>query len=45
MKSILACTDFSDSAKNAVLFAASLASKLNYSLNVVSTFLMPISTS
>lgn len=45
MKSILACTDFSDSAKNAVLFAASLASNLNYSLNVVSTFLMPISTS
>lgn len=45
MKSIIVCTDFSDSAKNAVLFAASLSQQLNYSINVVSTYLMPISTS
>jgi nucleotide-binding universal stress UspA family protein len=45
MKSIIVCTDFSDSAKNAVLFAASLSQQLNYSLNVVTTYLMPISTS
>ena len=45
MKSIIACTDFSDSSKNAVFFAASLATDLNYHLNIVSTYLMPISTS
>jgi nucleotide-binding universal stress UspA family protein len=45
MKTIIACTDFSDSSKNAVFFAASLAVDLNYGLNVISTYLMPISTS